>query len=108
MIQARKAIRCGMTAIAVWLLLAESGAAAWNSKGHMSVAAAAWKDMTPEARAKASALLRLNPDYPSWVKNVASADVDLVAFVKAATWPDQIRSTYQEDGSSPPGRKTDA
>ena len=90
------------------ILALPASAGAWNSMGHMTVAAAAWKDMTPEARAKASALLRLNPDYPNWVLGVAANDVDQVAFVKAATWPDQIRSTYQEDGSSPPGRPTDA
>jgi hypothetical protein len=74
----------------------------------MTVAAAAWKDLTPEARAKASALLRLNPDYSNWIRGASPADTDTVAFVRAATWPDQIRSTYQEDGSSPPHRPTDA
>ena len=106
--QHHRVFRCAGAALAACALLAGSDASAWNGKGHMTVAAAAWKDMTPEARAKANALLRLNPDYPTWVKNVAPADVDLVAFVRAATWPDQIRSTYGEDGSSPPGRPTDA
>ncbi len=83
-------------------------AAAWNAKGHMTVAAVAWKNMTPQSRAKASALLRLNPDYPVWVRGVPAADVDVVAFLRASTWPDQIRSTYQDDGSSPANRPTDA
>jgi hypothetical protein len=100
--------RAGGLMAATAALLAASGAGAWNGKGHMTVAAAAWKQMTPDARAKASALLRLNPDYPNWVRGVHGQDVDAVAFVKAATWPDQIRSTYQEDGSSPPGAATDA
>lgn len=84
-----------------------ANADAWNGKGHMTVAAAAWKDLAPETRAKASALLRLNPDYPNWVQGVAAEDVDMVAFVRAATWPDQIRSTYTEDGSSPKGSPTE-
>jgi hypothetical protein len=108
MTRALRAIRCTSAALAAFAFVAGSDADAWNGKGHMTVAAAAWKDMSPQARAKASALLRLNPDYPSWVRNVAPADGDLVAFVKAATWPDQIRSTYQDDGSSPAGRPTDA
>jgi len=73
----------------------------------MTVAAAAWKDLTPDVRAKASALLRLNPDYAVWVGNVPADDVDMVAFVRAATWPDQIRSTYSEDGSTPKGLPTE-
>lgn len=96
------------TAGALLALGFASEAEAWNGRGHMAVAAAAWRDLTPDARAKASALLGLNPDYPNWVRGVAAVDVEPVAFVRAATWPDQIRSTYQEDGSSPPGRPTDA
>lgn len=103
-----KFVRAGSLVAMTAALLVGSSAGAWNSKGHMTVAAAAWKDMTPEARAKASALLRLNPDYPNWVRGASSQDADVVAFVKAATWPDQIRGTYEEDGSSPPGRPTDA
>ena len=80
-----------------------ASAGAWNAKGHMTVAAAAWKDLTPETRAKVSALLRLNPDYANWVDGVPAADVDVVAFLRAATWPDQIRSTYTEDGTTPKG-----
>lgn len=89
-------------------MFAAPRALAWNSLGHMTVAAAAWKDMTPEARSRASALLRLNPGYESWVKGASPADRDMVAFVKAATWPDEIKSIYKDDGSSPPGRATDA
>ena len=80
---------------------------AWNGKGHMTVAAAAWKDLTPEAREKAAALLRLNPDYATWVQGVQAADVDVTAFIRAATWPDQIRSTYTDDGSAPQGRPSE-
>lgn len=85
-----------------------SSALAWNKMGHMTVAAAAWKDMTPDARSKATALLRLNPDYGFWVRSAAAPDVELVAFVRAATWPDEIRGTYQDDGIKPPGLPTDA
>ena len=37
---------------------------AWNDFGHMTVAAVAWQHLNPAARAQATQLLRLNPDYP--------------------------------------------
>jgi hypothetical protein len=105
---ASKQLRVTSIALVLSAISLASSAAAWNAKGHMTVAAVAWKNMTPESRAKASALLRLNPDYSVWVQGVPPADVDVVAFLKASTWPDQIRSTYQDDGSSPASRPTDA
>jgi len=80
-------------------------ARAWNDFGHMTVAAVAWQHLTPAARAEASALLRLNPDYPHWVSAVAPEQRDVVAFLKASTWADAIRheSGYVNDGERPDG-----
>jgi hypothetical protein len=85
-----------------------SRAHGWNAEGHMTVAAVAWKDLSLQTRATASALLKLNPDYPNWVRGIPAADADAVAFVRAATWPDQIRSTYEDDGSAPRHLPTDS
>jgi S1/P1 Nuclease len=76
---------------------------AWNSYGHMTVAAVAWENLTPEARKKATALLQLNPDYKHWIVGVPAAKRAQVAFVVAATWPDLIKSEtgYQNDGEEP-------
>lgn len=85
-------------------LIAGSPASAWNARGHMAVAAHAWNLMTPAARAEASRLLRFNPNYADWTQGVPAAERDLVAFVRAATWPDEIRGDdrYRDDGSQPP------
>jgi S1/P1 Nuclease len=76
---------------------------AWNGRGHMMVAAVAWTKMTPVARAKASALIRRNPSYATWIQGVSPSELDAVAFITAATWPDEIRSnpSYTDDGYTP-------
>jgi hypothetical protein len=89
-----------------WLfgLLALSVAApagAWNDHGHMTVAAAAWKDLTPRAKAEVTRLLQLNPQYGRWISNVPQARRAEVAFMRAATWPDSIRGSYIDDGYDP-------
>jgi hypothetical protein len=73
---------------------------AWNNFGHMEAAAVAWGQMTPAAKAEATRLLKLNPQYSTWIQGVAAGQRDQVAFVKAATWPDQIKSLseYHNDG----------
>ena len=80
-------------------------AMAWNGFGHMVVAAFAYKDLTPAAKTKVAALLKLNPEYATWVAGVPAADRDRVAFVVAATWPDFIKGApgYVNDGNVPSG-----
>src|ERR1041385_2191206 len=68
-----------------------ASANAWHAAGHMMVAAVAWDQMTPTARARAIELLKLNPDYNSWIAGVADAEKDKTAFVRAATWLDDIK-----------------
>lgn len=81
---------------------------AWNDRGHMTVAYIAYKQLTPTTRNRVNALLKLNPRYGDWVATVdqqvptASADdKNLMIFMIAATWADQIKrdSTYIKDGS---------
>jgi len=81
-----------------------SNARAWNDRGHLVIAAIAWSEMTPQARAGVSRLLRLNPEYPSWVEGL-SQDRDEVAFLRAATWPDALKreAGYENDGGAPVG-----
>lgn len=82
-------------------LIAPSSAQAWNARGHMMVAAVAWPQLTPNARATISRLLKKNPDYNDWIAGVPAELVDQVAFMQAATWPDDIRDSYQDDGYDP-------
>jgi len=80
----------------------------WNDRGHMTVAYIAYKQLTPAARDRVNALLKLNPKYSDWAATVdqqapaASADdKNLMIFMIAATWADQIKrdATYIKDGS---------
>jgi hypothetical protein len=67
---------------------------AWNLRGHMMVAATAWDQLTPQAKARASQLLRLNPDHKTWIKGIPSASRDKIAFTRAAGWPDDLKSKH--------------
>lgn len=85
-------------------LSAAGTAYAWNDFGHMEVAAAAWKQLTPAARQRATALLRLNPRYGTWVVGAKRGDEDRNAFMRAATWADALKSDkqYREDDQFAP------
>lgn len=69
-------------------------ASAWNATGHMMVAKEAWDEMTPEARTKASEILKGLPHYEVLLKYMPKdyKDPEAFAFMEAATWPDNIRS----------------
>ena len=86
------------------LFLARS-ASAWNSFGHMMIAAVAYEQLTPATQARVAQLLRLNPDYPKWVARIPKEERDELAFVIAATWADSIKSEpgYTNDGDRPSG-----
>src|SRR5437868_206772 len=74
------------------LIVTGAHALAWNNRGHMMVAAVAWENLTPRTKARVAELLKLNPSYAQWVKGASEDDADEIAFVKAATWPDSIKS----------------
>ncbi len=70
-------------------------AVAWNATGHRLIAAIAYDRLTPKARARVDALIRLHPDYEKlFLHDVASTDPAVrarAAFIAAAVWPDQIK-----------------
>ncbi len=87
--------------LAFVVLLTSGRALGWGSQGHMMVAASAWEQIEDTAvKKKIVKLLKVNPQYASWVKGVAPADRDEVAFVIASTWPDWIKrnAPYENDG----------
>jgi hypothetical protein len=90
----------GLSLLAV---LVPAAARAWNPQGHMMVAALAYQQLEPAARAKVGSLLRLNPDYPRWVAGVAPADRDRIAFLRAANWADDLREApgYTDEPQPP-------
>ena len=82
-------------------------ALAWGPIGHMAVAYGAYQSLTPATKARVRDLLKLNPDYPEWNKQVpastSAADHDMIIFMIAATWADDIKgdSKYSDDGPDP-------
>ncbi len=72
------------------------------------VAAIAWERLTDASRTRVSALLRLNPDYASWIGDTPMERRDRIAFVRAATWADAIKTEpgYLNDGNVPTGEDT--
>jgi hypothetical protein len=95
--------------VVLLLLLSAGSARAWFSEGHMMVAEIAWQSLTAASRARASVLLRRNPDHDLWVRGVPADRRDEIAFVTAATWPDAIKGSeghaleYTNDGERPRG-----
>jgi hypothetical protein len=88
----------------LWALLPEA-AFSWNDQGHMMVAAIAYRQLAPATRERAAHLLALNPRYGEWVRGRRASHRDEIAFVKAATWADEIKSdpAYVDDGDRPAG-----
>jgi hypothetical protein len=92
-----------ITAVLVLLLLS-SPVWAWDSEGHMQVAEIAWQHLTSTKRTRVSTLLKLNPQYQTWITGVPTAKRKQTAFVKAATWPDFIKTAtgYTNDSDTAP------
>ena len=65
----------------------------------MEVAAVAFKNLKAKARKRAAQLLKVNPSYANWIIGAAAGDEDRMAFMRAATWPDAIKSdpSYRAD-----------
>ncbi len=76
-----------------------SPARAWDDFGHMEVAAAAYKKLAAKTRTRVDALLKLNPHYNDWIVGAKKRDQPRVAFLRAATWADAIKSDrlYKDD-----------
>jgi S1/P1 Nuclease len=103
----------------VFLILAggASQARAWNDRGHMTVAYLAYKQLTPATKARVKVLLQINPFYDRWAAavpaGVSAADKDMIIFMLAATWADEIKGEpgYITDGpnngNTPPGTADD-
>ena len=80
-------------------------ALAWDDLGHMTVAEVAYQGLTLATRQHVGALLKLNPQYASWIAGIPTAKQEETAFLRAATWPDFIKKApgYTNDGDRPSG-----
>lgn len=88
--------RCTLLLGSLALLgLAAPRSRAWNGTGHMTVADIAYDNLTPKTRAGVDALLARHRDYGLWISRMPAGYTDRArfAFMKAATWPDEVRKT---------------
>lgn len=88
------------------VLILPSCASAWWDEGHMQIAAVAYDRLEPAVREKVDALIKLNPDYSTWVAGYPADRVPQFAFVRAAIWADDIKkpeSGYVNDGETSSG-----
>ena len=88
-----------LLAVFAALVLGARPAYAWDDFGHRLVARIAWENMTPQARARAIAILRgAAPETGlrgSFDGTTLSPQQQMQIFVFAATWPDVVRDTAQ-------------
>lgn len=86
-------LRLGVAAGALAACVFTGGEAkAWDDFGHMEVAAAAYKKLHVKTKKRVAELLKLNPSYANWIVGARANDRDRVAFMRAATWADAIKS----------------
>jgi hypothetical protein len=119
---ALRLIRTLSTFLLLAFLIVPTQLAAWGNAGHEAVAYVAWQQMTPAARTRAIALLKLVPTlstpehktvpgYPDWANDLPSGlstdDQNLYLFMRAATWPDSIKHVGFKDSDDPPKGVTD-
>jgi hypothetical protein len=81
--------------IALVFLCFVSPAFAWNDRGHMLAAMVAYQELKPEVRERVNAVLKQHPQYELLKEGepTPGPHQDLWVFIRAATWPDMLRST---------------
>ena len=82
------------------LLVSCLPALAWSSGGHVVIAAEAYRELSPELQAKVAEVLKAHPDYGKLAGNfrpeTPGLDLGLFLFLKASTWPDEIRRQQEQ------------
>jgi hypothetical protein len=77
------------------LLFVAQTTQAWSFAGHQVIAAEAYRQLPPALKAKVTEILKAHPDYEKWKGSFTgdSANLDLGTFIflRASTWPDEIR-----------------
>lgn len=94
-----------LIALLALILLTPAPTQAWNYAGHRIIASIAWDQLTPETQAAMIKLLKQHPRYeqdfqsrmPDVIKQGNPAVQDRWLFMRAATWPDLVRSFKEAD-----------
>jgi hypothetical protein len=75
----------------------------WNDTGHMVTARLAWLALDEGQRSKAIEILRKHPHYDEFLKakKPSGYSEDEWVFLRAATWPDWVRSHYKDKFNHP-------
>ena len=92
-------------AILCCAILLPAGASAWWDEGHMQIAAVAYDRLTPAVRERVDFLIKLNPEYASWVAGHPPRKAAQYAFARAAVWADDIKNPgleYTDDKPTGP------
>jgi hypothetical protein len=80
-------------------LVSQVPAHAWSGPGHATVAAMAYRQLPAETQRHLAAILMRHPKFATWKKEFnakkstfpAKLDLGTFLFVRASTWPDEIR-----------------
>jgi hypothetical protein len=84
-------------ALLVFLLATSARTWAWSSPGHIVIAAIAYRELSADDKKAVSELLTHHPAYSKWKQafkpQAFSFDLDTYIFMRASTWPDDIRET---------------
>ena len=82
------------------LLFVAQTTQAWSGAGHQVIAAEAYRQLSPALKTKVTEILKSHPDYEKWKESFTgdSANMDLGTFIflRASTWPDDIRRRKSE------------
>jgi hypothetical protein len=107
-----------LAASTLLIIALDASAYGWGNVGHMAVASVAYQKLTPQARSRVDALVRLNPKFREWQslipRRTSAANRRMMLFMIAATWADQIkgdgehRSDGTHGGNRPPNDGTAA
>lgn len=87
----------------VVVLLVPAQALGWNEKGHLAIARLAWLKLSPPEREQCSEILKSHPHYAEYLAadKPERLTADEWAFMRAAYWPDWVRSNHSDEFNRP-------
>jgi hypothetical protein len=84
----------------VALLLLPMTVQAWSGAGHQVIAAEAYRELEPAMQKKVDLVLKAHPQYEKWKASASgdtgTMDIGMQIFMRASTWPDEIRRRESE------------
>ena len=91
--------RIALLAAAVLVLALPRIAPAWNSIGHMAIAKLAYDQLDDGTKLRVYELLKKHPHYETFLAAGRPAGVEEPewVFMRAAIWPDWVRSRGEKD-----------